>query len=282
LTESVDKLKFSKYHGLGNDFVIVDENGVFGDAVSLSRGICDRNFGVGADGVLFLGKSETPSMRVINSDGSQPEMCGNGLRVAASWMIENSWVTPPTFEIQTGAGVLEVSTLDSVNFRVNMGPAILNPKEIGMVSSVTSESFIGQQKGGGLKGTAVSMGNPHLVIFVSDFSKLELEKDGPLLENHPFFPSKTNVHFVQVANRTEMTQKTWERGAGATLACGTGACAAVVAAFEQGFVDSEVTVHLPGGDLQIAYDEKGLVWMTGPAKKVFDGEWLMPLSSYSE
>lgn len=218
-------------------------------------------------------------MQVINSDGSEPEMCGNGLRVAARWMIESGWVTGPVFRVQTGAGELEVSTSDSVSFQVNMGRAMLNPKEIGMATSVTAETFIGQPIGGGLRGSAVSMGNPHLVIQVQDFSGLDLVQDGPLLEKHPFFPQKTNVHFVRIESRTEVTQKTWERGAGETLACGTGACASVVALYELGLVDRIVKVHLPGGTLEIQYLESGEVLMTGPTERVYSGNWLMPLSS---
>lgn len=275
----MERLQFSKYQGLGNDFVVVDSALVTAPYADIAKVLCDRHFGVGADGVLFVKKSDQPEMTVINSDGSQPEMCGNGLRVAAQWMVEKAWVATPEFSVLTGAGSLTISTLDSKQFTVNMGFAKLGPKEIGMAESVTTQTFISQPIGGGLKGSAVSMGNPHLVIVVNDFGGLSLEQDGPLLEKHPFFPQKTNVHFIKIDSRSEITQKTWERGAGATLACGTGACASVVAAFEQGLTDRKVTVNLPGGQLQIEYLESGEVLMTGPATKVFDGEWLMPLSS---
>ena len=272
-------VQFSKLHGIGNDFIVIDASQLSGvvNRSKLSIGLCDRQTGIGADGILLLSKSSDQlKMEVINSDGSKPEMCGNGLRVAALWMHEQGWADCRNFDIQTGAGELSVEIGNDGNVTIDMGMAKLNPREIGMSSSVQGDSFINQSIGGGMKGSAVSMGNPHLIIQVSDFARLNLEDDGRLLETHPFFPLKTNVHFVQIVNRRSIVQKTWERGAGATLACGTGACASVVAIVEQGLVEREVHVELPGGNLTIKYEKTGHVFMTGPAEFVFTGSISLP------
>jgi diaminopimelate epimerase len=265
-------VKFTKMHGIGNDFVLIDElrdGPLSGDHSVLSQRICDRKFGVGADGLILVQRDPELRMRMFNPDGSESEMCGNGLRTFAKLVFDRGHVTEPNFPIQTGAGTLHVELIDS-EVRVDMGEAKLKPADIGM--SNEDDSFINQPIAGSIKGTAVSMGNPHLVIFVTDLEKIDLDLDGPPLERHPFFLNRTNVHFAQVIDREHLKMKTWERGAGATLACGTGACATAVAASLNDHTGRQTEITLPGGKLTLEYKETGHVFMTGPAEYVFEGE----------
>ena len=424
-------------HGIGNDFVMVD--GVRsalpeGDPAELARAVCDRRFGVGADGLIYIEKEPHPQplpsngaqaspfvergvfrMRMWNPDGSESEMCGNGIRCVARFLLDEGIVAPAAqgqesrvkgqesgdqgqgsrvkgqassvngqgpgdrgqasrvkgqgpgdqgqgsrvkgqassvngqgpgdqgqassdlrgsdsgcpdsdaakrqgIPVMTGAGMLYLEEAEGGQIRVDMGVARLTRGEIGMVG-VADETFVGQgieargqassdlrgsdsgcpdsdaakcqegsedlpplappsspartagQEGGGFRGTAVSMGNPHLVILTNDVAAIDLHRLGPVLEHHELFPNRTNVHFVEVLDRGHIVQRTWERGAGATLACGTGACASAVAAFLNGLTDRTVLVDLPGGRLRVEYAEDGHVFMTGPAETVFDGEW---------
>jgi diaminopimelate epimerase len=267
-------------HGIGNDFVMVDcVNGEVPpvDPVALARKVCDRKFGVGADGLIYVERegADLFRMRMWNPDGSESEMCGNGIRCVAKLLVDEGVVTEAEgrsgIPIETGAGRLVLEVLESGMVRVDMGKAWLTRGEIGMTGP-SDEQFVSQDIGGGLNGSAVSMGNPHLVILVEDASKVDLNVLGPRLEHHELFPARTNVHFVQVVDRGHLIQRTWERGAGATLACGTGACASAVASFLNGGSDRNVEIDLPGGRLKIEYAEDGRVFMTGPAETVYDGE----------
>lgn len=265
-------LKFTKSHGIGNDFVVIDtiRDGVPDvDMSKLAVLVCDRNKGVGADGIILILRKTDLEMRMFNPDGSESEMCGNGLRAFAQICVERGYATG-SFPVKTGAGELTPTVLTDGRIAVNMGPARLSPAEIGMKSA--DAKFVNAPLDKNRNGTAVSMGNPHLMIFVDNVDAVELGYEGPLYEHHSLFPKRTNVHFVQVMGPSELKMRSWERGAGATLACGTGACAVAVAAHENGFANRQVTVHLPGGDLEIDYQTDGTVIMTGSATNVFEGE----------
>jgi diaminopimelate epimerase len=241
----------------------------------LARQVCDRKFGVGADGLILAerGSSAPFAMRMFNPDGSESEMCGNGVRCFALFLRDNGLTEAATIPVETGAGLLTLDVAEDGRVRVDMGPARLTRGEIGMTGPA-GERFVAQPVAGTDRvGTAVSMGNPHLVVFVPDVEAVDLEREGRALEHHGLFPNRVNVHFVQVVSRTHLRQRTWERGAGATLACGTGACAVAVAGFLNGLSERAVTVSLPGGDLSVEYCEDGRVLMTGPAETVFVGEW---------
>ncbi|HHV63895.1 MAG TPA: diaminopimelate epimerase [Peptococcaceae bacterium] len=273
-------MDFIKMHGLGNDFICLDHF-VFPsemDYGELARRLCHRQFGIGADGlIVVLPSSQADArMRIFNPDGSEPEMCGNGIRCFARYIYDAGYVPKEELSVETLAGILTVKLkLEGKKVQcvtVNMGEPCLDPAKIpvltGSALAVEKEIEVAGRK---LTFTGVSMGNPHCVVFVKDFAQLDFKTLGPALENHSLFPKKTNVEFTRVDNRREITVKVWERGAGPTLACGTGACAAVVAAVLEGRTEREVTVHLPGGDLQIVWGENNQVLMTGPAVYVFRG-----------
>lgn len=274
-------IEFTKMHGLGNDFIVVDaysKRPPNGDLSELSRRMNDRKFGIGGDGLILVEKGESAPfrMKMFNPDGSESEMCGNGIRCVARFVRERNMTILSDIPIETGAGLLKLGLRDGGrSVRVDMGTARLTRGEIPMTGpkderakgfeiSIDGETFVA---------TAVNMGNPHVVIFVPDVSEVQLEVLGPEIEKHTLFPNRTNVHFVQVVSRRSLIQRTWERGAGATLACGTGACAALVGAVENGLADRTATVTLPGGTLLIEYQSDGKVFMTGPAEFVFDGVW---------
>lgn len=266
-------IPFVKMQGLGNDFVVLDA--LRGDLpsfdpVALSRAACDRRRGVGGDGLLVMERGvEAPfRMRMWNPDGSESEMCGNGLRCVAALLRDRKYVSGEA-DIETGAGVLHAGFVGD-QVAIDMGVARLERGAIGMIGE-PSERFIETDLGDGTLATAVSMGNPHLVVFVEDADAIPLEPRGRALEVHSFFPQRTNVHFAQVLNLGEVKVRVWERGAGATLACGTGACAVAVAGVETGRLARRSTVHLPGGPLTIEVAEDRRVTMTGPAVTVFDG-----------
>ncbi len=273
-------IPFTKMHGIGNDFVLVDlvEPGArpIQDPSTLARAVNDRRFGIGGDGLILVEPGATAPfrMRMFNPDGSEGEMCGNGVRCVARLLVEHGHAEGPDIALETGAGVLGMHLLGDGRVRVDMGRARLDPAEIGMLG--TTAPFVDQPVAIGdrdLPGTAVGMGNPHLVLFVKSAMDVPLETWGPELEHHPLFPNRVNVHFVQVAGPGLLIQRTWERGAGATLACGTGACACAVAAAITGRAESVVQIRLPGGELEIEYAPTGTVWMTGPAETVFEGVW---------
>ncbi len=274
-------MKFTKMHGLGNDFILVDgfQETLSPDLSQITLKLCDRHFGIGADGVIVVLPSETADfrMRIINSDGSEVEMCGNGIRCFAKYVYEENLIKQATFTVETLAGIMTPSLVlqgDKVTgVRVDMGEPSLERSAVPMFGSV------GQALHESLEVldttfyiTALSMGNPHCVIFVDDVGQIDLEKYGPALETHRVFPKKTNVHFLEVQNRAEIKMRVWERGVGPTLACGTGACASLVAAVLNQKTERQAKIHLPGGTLEIEWAENNHVYMTGPAQKVFSGK----------
>lgn len=267
---------FTKMHGIGNDFVMVDviRDGLPDvDPTALARAVNDRRFGIGGDGLIFVERGEDAPfrMRMFNPDGSESEMCGNGVRCFAQLVRDHGHSAAPQVAVETGAGELILEILADGRVRVDMGPARLTRGEIGMTGA-PADCFI-DQSAGGFVGTAVSMGNPHLVVFVPDVESVDLSEVGPRLEASDLFPNRVNAHFATIVAQGEIRQRTWERGAGATLACGTGACAVGVAAYVTGRTGRHNLIHLPGGDLEIDYQENGRVLMTGPAATVFEGDW---------
>lgn len=270
-------LSFAKYQGTGNDFVVIDgrEGLPSVDWAAAARRICDRHYGVGADGLLIItpGTAAPYKMLVINADGSVPEMCGNGLRCVARFLYDRGAVGFGPFEVETGAGVLRPEVLPDLQVRVDMGRPALAREQIPMegppMAQVVEEP-VGMD-GAVVLVTAVSMGNPHAIIFVRDVAKVPLADWGPRLESHPVFPARTNVEFVEIVDRGRARMRVWERGAGPTLACGTGACATLVAGVLTGRMDREGVIELPGGPLAITWDDQDHVWLTGEAAPVFEG-----------
>lgn len=267
-------------HGIGNDFVMLDGIAHSVPQESLSRlatAMSDRRFGVGSDGLILVERGEGGlRMRMWNPDGSESEMCGNGVRCFAKFVHDRHYAEGSFIPVQTGAGPLVLEVLEDGRVRVDMGKARLTRGEIGMVGpadQMVVDRPFEMPDGTILPGTAVSMGNPHLVLFVEDANSIPLEDWGPVLERHPDFPNRVNVHFATVERPTSIVQRTWERGAGATLACGTGACAVGVAAVLTGRGARQTSIRLPGGTLDIRYEPEGTVFMTGPAEYSFEGEW---------
>lgn len=276
-------MRFTKVHGLGNDFILVncfEEKVDIKQAPELALNMCDRHFGIGADGLVLLLPSDSAdvNMRIFNSDGSEAEMCGNAIRCVAKYLYAHGMVKKEKIQVETLAGIM-VPELIIENgglklVRVDMGEPRLERSEIpmeGPAGRVINEPL--EVNGAACRVTAVSMGNPHCIIFVPDVEQVPLHDIGPLIETHSAFPRKTNVEFIQVLNRQEVVMKVWERGAGETMACGTGACASAVACALNGHTGRKVTVHLKGGDLLIDWAENNHVYMTGPAEEVFTGEY---------
>lgn len=270
-------LSFRKYQGTGNDFIVVD--GLNGlpelDWPAVARRLCDRHFGIGADGLILVlpGAEAAFKMTIYNADGSEPEMCGNGLRCFVRALEDADRAPGGAFPVETGAGVLRPEILADGRVRIDMGPPILERQRIPMGGPRTAQVVdepvqVGDRT---FAVTAVSMGNPHAVIFVPDVEAVPLAEWGPALETHPLFPARANIEFVQVLGPTEARMVVWERGAGPTLACGTGACAVLVAGVQTERMSPEATIHLPGGDLEIAWEADNHVFMTGPAEFVFEG-----------
>lgn len=283
-------------HGLGNDYVYVNcfEQKIQ-DPAALAQAVSDRHHGIGADGLILICPSKIADvrMRIFNADGSEAETCGNGIRCAAKYTCEHKlarpggafsipgWCScPASLNIETGNGVLTVGLMTDNDNKVrkvcvNMGQPTLMPKDIPV-------NFTGQKVveepieicGRKLLMTCVSMGNPHAVFFCEDVDAIELEKLGPVIENHPLFPNRINVHFVKVQRPAEFVMRTWERGSGITMACGSGACACCVAAVVTGRCERVCTAHLPGGELDLNWSrEDNCVYMAGPAVEVFEGIW---------
>lgn len=277
-------MRFSKWQGLGNDFVIV--NG-FEEQIDnyehAALQVCDRHFGVGADGLVLILPSKIADfqMRIFNSDGSEAEMCGNVTRCVARYVYENGLTEKTKITLETLAGPIkpELVFTDGVPsvVRVDMGLPRLKRAEIPMTGAPDEKAIElpVEIAGKTFYGTAVSMGNPHFVIFVDDLEKIEVETIGPLIENNPLFPRKTNVEFAQIISDSEIRMRVWERGAGITLACGTGTCATMVAAALSGKAGRKATIHLVGGDLCIEWGTDDHVYMSGPAVEVFRGEYLL-------
>ena len=275
------QFKFSKWHGCGNDFVFVNGFNENVDGISASAtAICDRKFGVGADGVILILPSEKCDfrMQIFNSDGSEAEMCGNGIRCFARYAYENKLTDKLSFTVETKAGIITPQIIIDDNKTksvcVNMGQPVLEGEKIPVQgfgnSHIVSEAIT--VDGSKFDITCVSMGNPHCVIFVSDINKIDIKKWGPILEKYKIFPNKTNVEFVQVINRKHLRMRVWERGAGITLACGTGACATLTAAVLNNLSERKAKLELDGGDLSIEWNASdNNIYMTGPATKVFEG-----------
>ena len=278
-------ISFRKYEGLGNDFILIDDRDK--DAPSLtpeeSKRLCHRNFGIGGDGVIFALQPKVSdhdfAMRIYNSDGSEPEMCGNGIRCMAQF-LKDLGEEQNSYRIETLAGTIIPVMNDDGTITVDMGEPILKGAEVPttLASNFELDSVVEQEieaNGKKWKVSAVSMGNPHCIIFVDDLeADVNLSVDGPALETHPAFPAKTNVEFVQVLAPDHLKMKVWERGAGPTLACGTGACALTVAAIRAGKIPraGPCRVTLPGGDLFIEWKESdNKIYMTGPATFAFAG-----------
>jgi diaminopimelate epimerase len=275
-------IQFAKYHGLGNDFILIDNRHQSDPVLTpeQAKAWCDRHFGIGADGVIFALPGQNDSaytMRIYNSDGSEPEMCGNGIRCLARFIadLEEIGDRPVTYPIHTLAGTITPKIQPNGQVTVDMGLPRLLAAEIPTTLSTSDEKVIDRPlevAGTTWTVTCVSMGNPHCITFVADADAIALETLGPQFEHHSAFPQRTNTEFIQVINRNCLKMRVWERGAGITLACGTGACAALVAAVLTGNSDRRATVQLPGGDLEIEWSETDQrVYMTGPAELVFKG-----------
>ncbi len=272
-------------HGAGNDFIVVD--GLSGDLESLdlaglSLRMCDRHFGVGSDGLILVLPSRAAAfrMRMFNPDGSEAEMCGNGIRCFAKYVYDRGLTLDTSLSVETLAGVkqLKLSVEDRrvVRVRVDMGSPSLDPESLPVKAPAGADGAARvQMRVGGrkLEGTCVSMGNPHCVVQVDDIGTFPVEKIGPLIEEHRLFPRRTNVPFVQVVARDRLRARVWERGAGETLACGTGACAAAVACALNGVSGRRVAVELPGGCLEIEWTGDDRVLLEGPAAEVFTGDY---------
>lgn len=273
-------MKFTKMQGLGNDYVYVN---CFQEKVEnpseVAVKVSDRHFGIGSDGLILINPSEVADfeMEMYNADGSRGEMCGNGIRCVAKYVYDYGLTDKTSISVETLGGIkyLELTVKDGKVelVRVDMGKPILVPAQIPIVAEgerVLDEPI--EVDGNLYHMTGVSMGNPHTVVFMDDVQNLEIEKIGPLFEHHERFPKRVNTEFVKVLDRRTVQMRVWERGSGETLACGTGACAVAVACILNGLTEDEVTVKLLGGDLNIFWDrEKDTVYMTGPAKVVFDG-----------
>jgi diaminopimelate epimerase len=283
-------MRFTKMHGIGNDYVYIDcvRDPMPADPAALARAVSPRNFGIGADGLILICPSirADARMRMFNADGSEAEMCGNGLRCVAKYVYDHGIARKPRLAIETGRGVLAVDlevNNDTVSrVKVNMGEPILRSAEIPTTlpgDPPRDETL--DLKSTFFKVTCVSMGNPHSIVFEEPEEDLlsESEPDvvreyGPQIETDPHFPRRTNVHFVRVHSPREVTMRTWERGSGITLACGTGACAVCVAGVLTGRTGRTILAHLPGGDLELEWsDADNCVYMTGPATEVFSGDW---------
>lgn len=273
-------MEFTKMHGIGNDFIFVDgfKEEMPQDVAAAARNLCDRHFGIGADGLVFLLPSDTADlrMRIINSDGSEAEMCGNAIRCFAKLAYDWGYVKEDTCRVETGAGIMvpRLVKIDEevIAVTVDMGEPSLERSTVPMLG--TEGKVIGEELevlDKVFNVTALLMGVPHCVIFVDDVDNFELEKYGPELECHPIFPRKINVHFLEVLNNNEIKMRVWERGAGITLACGTGACGSLVASVLNGKTERKAKIHLPGGTLEIEWAENNHVYMTGPAQYAFEG-----------
>lgn len=273
-------MKFTKMHGIGNDYVYVNcfEEKIENPA-ELSRFVSDRHFGIGSDGLIMICPSEVADFRMemYNADGSQAEMCGNGIRCVGKYVYDYGLTDKTEFSVETLAGikhlVLTVEDGKAVLIRVNMGSPILEADKIPVVASkspVIREPI--EVCGKTYEMTCVSMGNPHAIVFMDDVKNLDIESVGPYFENHPAFPKRVNTEFVEVIDSKTVNMRVWERGSAETWACGTGACATAVACILNGFTEEEITIHLLGGDLKIKWDrESNQVFMTGSATTVFDG-----------
>ncbi|MBE9486091.1 MAG: diaminopimelate epimerase [Desulfuromonadales bacterium] len=276
-------MKFTKMQGAGNDYVYI--NGFeesLTDPAELAKKVSDRHFGIGSDGLILILPSQQADlkMRMFNADGSEAEMCGNGIRCVAKYAHDHGLVDRLAISVETGNGILPLQLflgdsglIDRV--QVNMGVPRLTRADLPMTGPAAEQviSVPLEVAGRPFEITCVSMGNPHCVIFIEDVEKFPVHEIGPLIENHPWFPKRVNVEFVQLVSPVEVIQRTWERGAGETLACGTGASAVAVAGVLTGRTERKISNHLRGGELQLEWLEGGPVMMTGPAVEVFSGDF---------
>ena len=275
-------MKFTKMQGLGNDYVYVNcVNKKMENASEMSVLVSDRHLGIGSDGLILINSSDIADfeMEMYNADGSRSEMCGNGIRCVGKYVYDYGLTDKTQISIETLAGIkyLELMAEDGKvrQVRVNMGSPVLKPEGIPIAlkgeNAIDVPIMAGETE---YRMTGVGMGNPHTVVFMEDLERLDIEKIGPLFEDHEYFPNRVNTEFVKVIDRKHVQMRVWERGSGETRACGTGACAVAVACILNGLTEDEVTVTLPGGDLQILWERKeNIVYMTGPAEVVFEGEW---------
>lgn len=274
-------MRFTKMHGIGNDFIMVDgfKEKLPPDLKKAAIKLCDRHFGIGADGLVFVLPSDKADIRmvIINSDGSEAEMCGNAIRCFAKYVYELGYVQKEEFQVETLAGImvpklqLQDGTVEGVT--VDMGEPDFRRSAVpilGEGEQALNEPLEVLDKTFNI--TSMLMGVPHTVVFVDDVDNFDLLKYGPAMECHPIFPRKTNANFAQVISRNEIKYRVWERGAGLTLACGTGACSVLVASVLNNLADRQAKVHLPGGTLEIKWADNNHVYMTGPAVAVFTGE----------
>lgn len=273
-------MNFYKYHGLGNDFIIIDNRD---NNINLTKediiALCHRNYGIGADGIILVENSKELDikMTIYNADGSQAEMCGNATRCFAKYVYEKDIVKKTKINIETLAGViipeLEIKNGKVINVKVDMGKPIFETKDIPCnINEKTAINASIEIDSNVYVITAVSVGVPHVVIFRDTLIDEEVIKEGKIIENSHYFPMKTNVNFVKIFGRNEIAVRTWERGAGYTLACGTGSCASVAAGIINGLLDNTVLVHLKGGDLTVHWDGKNNIFMEGTATEVFSGK----------
>jgi len=281
------KINFSKMHGLGNDFIMIndlDEN--LNNYSKLAKKLCDRHFGIGADGIILIQNSQQNEadfkMRIFNSDGSEAEMCGNGIRCFAHYLYLNDLTDKKKLKIETLAGIIKPKIIDfgthESTVKVNMGKPSYTLESLNINQELIDDEIdnlwyypiIIEGKEYLLNGA--SMGNPHVVIYVDNLDNIDLKKLGPIIEENPLFKKGTNVEFVKIENENELDVKVWERGAGITLACGTGACATAAVSIDQERVNNNIQINLPGGPLQISKNENNEMIMTGPSTLVFKGE----------
>jgi diaminopimelate epimerase len=272
-------LKFTKMHGLGNDFVVID---AINQQVNLNtqqiQFLADRQFGIGCDQLLLVEKASSADIdfryRIFNADGSEVEQCGNGVRCFARFVYDKAMTAKDTIAVETAAGIIYPSLLANGDVKVDMGLPRFEPSQVPFNAEILATSYpllLTNQET--LEISVLSMGNPHAVTMVNDIDNADVATLGPMVENHQLFPEKVNAGFMQILNPEAISLRVYERGAGETLACGTGACAAVVSGIQRGLLNREVNVKLPGGELLIAWpDDQSSVWMTGPATHVFDGE----------
>ncbi len=276
-------VKFTKMHGIGNDYIYIDaRSAAVRHPEKLAVAMSDRHFGVGSDGLILILKSDSADfrMRMFNADGSEAEMCGNGIRCFAKYVYDHGLLKNKRISVETPAGVkhldMQVKNKKVETVRVDMGEPILQRERIPMAGSpgmVIGEA-LSLEDGVRFEITAVSMGNPHAVIYVEDVKNFPVGKYGTMIENHHLFPNRTKVEFVQILNEEEIIQRTWERGSGETLACGTGASAVTVAGVLTRRTARSILVHLNGGDLRTEWKEDdNHVFLTGPAVEVFQGNW---------
>ncbi len=276
-------IKFTKMHGTGNDYIYINSiKRKITSPEKLAVKMCDRNYGVGSDGLILIERSKSADfkMRIFNPDGSEAEMCGNGIRCFAKYVFDRGLTDKKKIDIETLAGImhsdLSVRNGKVTSVVVDMGEPVLLRERIPMIgdTGMVIDETLPLDDGTKFQITSVSMGNPHVIIFVEDIENFPVRKYGPLIENHDLFPQRTNVEFVQVLNESEVIQRTWERGTGETLSCGTGASAVTVASVLNKKTSRKLLLHLRGGDLNIEWKEKNNhIYLTGPASEIFDGIW---------